>query len=60
MNFQVFKDAVNRLKKRGIRVCAHIINGLPNETREDMMQTVKELNKLRNRWCKNTSITCIE
>ena len=45
-NFQVFKDAVNRLKKRGIRVCAHIINGLPNETREDMMQTVKELNKL--------------
>ena len=45
-NFQVFKDAVNRLKKRGIRVCVHIINGLPNETHEDMMQTVKELNKL--------------
>ncbi len=33
---------VNELKKRGIRVCLHIINGLPFETREMMLETVKQ------------------
>jgi uncharacterized protein len=31
--------AVEALRKRGIRTCAHIIYGLPGETREMMLQT---------------------
>ncbi|RED63787.1 TIGR01212 family radical SAM protein [Cohnella lupini] len=36
-----FVDAVDRLRARGIRVCAHIIHGLPGETREMMLETVQ-------------------
>lgn len=39
-------DAVQRAKSRGLRVCAHIILGLPGETREDMLATAGELNRL--------------
>lgn len=38
--------AVQNLKKRNIRVVVHIINGLPYETKEDMINTVKFLNDL--------------
>lgn len=41
-----FEDAVKKLKKRNINVVAHIINGLPNETKEMMIETCKFLNKL--------------
>ncbi len=34
-----FVDAVERLRARGIRVCAHIIYGLPGEDREMMLET---------------------
>ena len=34
-----YYDAVRRLRERGIRVCAHIIYGLPLETREMMLET---------------------
>ena len=34
-----FLDALLRSKKRGIRVCAHVILGLPTEDLEDMMET---------------------
>jgi radical SAM protein (TIGR01212 family) len=36
---QCYVDAVTRLRRRGIRVCAHIIYGLPQETREMMLDT---------------------
>jgi radical SAM protein (TIGR01212 family) len=37
-----FVDAVLRTKKRsGIKVCAHVILGLPDEDYEDMMETAK-------------------
>jgi len=37
-----FVDAVLRTKRRGnIKVCAHMIVGLPGETREDYIETVK-------------------
>ena len=42
-----FKTCVENLKKRGIRVVAHIINGLPYETKEDMVNTAKFLNDLK-------------
>lgn len=39
-------DAVQRTTSRGIRVCAHIILGLPGETREEMLAMAGELNRL--------------
>ena len=41
-----FEDSVNELRKRNIDVVVHVINGLPNETEEMMIETVKYLNKL--------------
>ncbi len=41
-----FTKAVNELKKRNIFTVAHIINGLPYETKEDMLKTAMYLNKL--------------
>lgn len=36
----VYENAVKELKKRGITVITHIIIGLPNETKEDIFNTV--------------------
>ena len=41
-----FSDMVNKLRKENINVVVHIINGLPNETKDMMIETVKYLNKL--------------
>ena len=41
-----FEDMVKKLRDRKINVVIHIINGLPYETEEDMLNTVKYLNKL--------------
>lgn len=41
-----FEDCVKELKKRNIFVVVHIINGLPYETKNDMLETVKYLNNL--------------
>ena len=41
-----FKECVLKLKERGLNVIVHIINGLPGETKEDMVETVKYLNSL--------------
>lgn len=37
----VFENTVKELKKRNIKVVVHTIMGLPNETKEDMLNTVK-------------------
>lgn len=42
----VFVDAVKKLKDKNIEVVVHIINGLPHETKDMMLQTVKFLNDL--------------
>lgn len=41
-----FEDTFKRLKSKGIKVVVHIINGLPNETKEMMIETAKYLNNL--------------
>ena len=41
-----FEEAVNKLRKRNIDVVVHIINGLPYETKQMMLETVKYLSKL--------------
>ena len=45
-DFIDFKNTTLRLKERGIRVCVHIINGLPNETYTDMINTLKDIERL--------------
>ena len=41
-----FTEAVKKLKKRDINVVVHIINGLPYETKEDMIETSEYVNSL--------------
>lgn len=41
-----FTKMVKELRKRKINVIVHIINGLPYETKEEMIETVKFLNNL--------------
>ena len=41
-----FEECVKELQKRNIKVVVHIINGLPGETKNDMLNTVKYLNSL--------------
>ena len=45
-SLECFENAVKKLRKRNIDVVVHIINGLPYETKEQMLKTVKYLNKL--------------
>lgn len=46
-DFAVFLQGYEALKSRGIRVCIHIINGLPGETEEMMLETARVVGKLR-------------
>jgi len=41
-----FEKMVTELRNRNIEVVVHIINGLPYETEEDMLNTIKYLNNL--------------
>jgi uncharacterized protein len=45
-DFAVFEKGVDACRGRGIRVCAHVILGLPGETREEMLSTPLILNRL--------------
>jgi radical SAM protein (TIGR01212 family) len=38
-----FIDAVERSRNRGFEICAHVILGLPGESRDDMLATAREL-----------------
>ncbi len=40
-----FEKAIKELNKRNIKILVHIINGLPNETKEDMLNTIRYINK---------------
>ncbi len=42
-SFEDFIKAVEMTKKRGINICAHVIIGLPGESREDILETAKKL-----------------
>lgn len=45
-SLEEFDDMVKKLRDRNINVVVHIINGLPFETEEDMLNTVRHLNSL--------------
>ena len=42
-SLDVFEDAFRRLKEAGITVIVHVILGLPGESREDMLDTIRYL-----------------
>lgn len=42
-DFQCFEKACQLSKDRNLKICAHVILGLPNESYDDMMQTAKTL-----------------
>lgn len=46
-SFARFLEGFHLLKEAGLRVCVHIINGLPGETPEMMLETAETLGKLR-------------
>lgn len=43
---ECFEECVNKLRQKNINVVVHIINGLPYETKDMMIETVKYLNTL--------------
>ena len=45
-SLEEFTTMVHKLRSRGINVIIHIINGLPYETKEDMLETIKYVNNL--------------
>jgi hypothetical protein len=46
-DYACFLDAYAAAKARGLRVCVHVILGLPGETRADMLATIEEMARLR-------------
>lgn len=46
-SFDEFLKGYNMLKEHGIRTCVHIIDGLPGEDKEKMLETAKKLGELR-------------
>lgn len=45
-NLECFEKMVQKLRNKNINVVVHIINGLPYESKQDMIETIKYLNKL--------------
>jgi uncharacterized protein len=45
-DFSCYLEGVQKLRNHGIRVCTHIINGLPLEDNKMMLETVREVAKL--------------
>lgn len=44
--YKTFEEAVHRVKGAGMRCCAHVILGLPGESRDEMLAGAEELNRL--------------
>ncbi|MGM9986820.1 MAG: TIGR01212 family radical SAM protein [Bacillaceae bacterium] len=45
-DFDTYVEGVEKLRKHDIRICTHIINGLPLETPEMMMETAQKVAQL--------------
>lgn len=45
-DFACYEEGVRKLRRHGIRVCSHIINGLPLEDHRMMLQTAEEVARL--------------
>ncbi len=45
--YQDFLKAYDLTKKRNIKVCAHVIIGLPEEERDEIIETAKEMGRIK-------------
>ena len=45
-DFKCFEQAVRSTRKRGINICAHLILGLPGESRQDMVETARVISHM--------------
>jgi len=45
-DYACFLNAIEKLSKTSLKICVHIINGLPYETKEMMIDTIKSISKL--------------
>ena len=45
-DFKDFKDALYKLDKTNIKVCVHVMNGLPFEDKNSMLKTIEDINHL--------------
>ena len=45
-DYACFLDAYHRAKERGLRICVHLILGLPGESRDDILATAAEMSRL--------------
>lgn len=59
-SYKEFKDAVNLLSKANIDVIVHIIDGLPFESKEDQINTIKKISKLNIKGLKIHVLNVIE
>ena len=41
--YETFKNAALKIKEQGIRLCVHLITGLPGETADDMVNTARDV-----------------
>lgn len=59
-DYETFEKAYFEAKSRGVKVCVHMILGLPGETREMMMQSAKKLAGLEIDGIKLHCLTVLE
>jgi radical SAM protein (TIGR01212 family) len=45
-DFSAFQKAVSATRNRGIKICVHVILGLPGESRKQMLETAKILSQM--------------
>jgi radical SAM protein (TIGR01212 family) len=45
--FEVFKESFMRIRKTKLKIAVHLLNGLPTETREQMLASAIEVGKLK-------------
>lgn len=45
-DFKAVQQAIQRCQNTPIKVCLHLINGLPNESEEMMLETIRQVNQL--------------
>lgn len=55
-----FLDAVERSQDLSFEICAHVMLGLPGESREEMLETARELARLRIGAVKIHNLYCVK
>lgn len=55
-----FLDAMERSKGRNFEICAHVMLGLPGESKEDMLDSARELSRLNIDAVKIHNLYCVK